>query len=457
MTKERRREAARSIDVLIDEDATEDDVKYRSAASLLNHLYPGDLVDFRSEVRQRYNDGRPRFRCFKCNAPVYVSAGTHSSPDRDGRHAFFAHHKGYSEDCEWGDYGQVPDDINREKFQGAQEGQLHFKLKKVLAEILTLDPDFADVRTEAVIVREQGYRKPDVSARMSGQQFAFDLQLATTQLPTILDREGFYRSNDISYMWLTSVSDTHRLRFQAFQDIFWRNHAQIFGVDEEALAETKRRSTLHLWNLSIHPVLDNRQLEFVWKKTLVAKDEIQWRPKGLKPVCSQLGFEEALDQMVKFHFGDSRKRLINAVKDPDRDDDDDDIGIFWNTLAKQVDGIPYQAARHDHVRRAIGVLASAASGSKRDYTNFLPDQLPALFNQFLEERSYRGWTSALVAVADAYGHQALLGTPSTVKKITRNLGENHEDKFKKHKSVMDVLFPKQALSKLTEIPIKLHT
>ena len=48
---------------------------------------------------------------------------------------------------------------------------------------------------------------------------AFDLQLATTQLPAIVAREKFYESHGIRFVWVTSTDDASRLALQAFQDI----------------------------------------------------------------------------------------------------------------------------------------------------------------------------------------------------------------------------------------------
>ena len=70
---------------------------------------------------------------------------------------------------------------------------------------------------------------------------AFDLQLATTQLPAIVARESFYERHGIRYVWVTSSNDAHNLSRQAFQDIYWNNDAQIFGIDERAEAITRKQ------------------------------------------------------------------------------------------------------------------------------------------------------------------------------------------------------------------------
>ncbi|NEU34431.1 hypothetical protein GN156_27660, partial [bacterium LRH843] len=67
---------------------------------------------------------------------------------------------------------------------------------------------------------------------------AFEIQLSTTQLPTITRREDFYAQNDIRLCWVIS-GDRSQLDRRAFKDIYLRNDGQIFAVDDEVLAEAR--------------------------------------------------------------------------------------------------------------------------------------------------------------------------------------------------------------------------
>ena len=247
----------RSIAVVADLDAKEPEHHFRAAASLLDPLSAPQLALFRRAVRTRYQARDARLLCGKCGEPVYVSlSGTGDPEGRDGRDAFFAHHPGMADNCEWGAIGQNPRDIDRLKYGGATEGAQHQRLKAMLATMLQADPIFGNVQVEHVISRPPHWRKPDVAATFLDGLVAFDLQLATTQLPAIVAREEFYESHGIRYVWVTCTDDGRHLARQAFQDIYWNNDAQIFGIDARAEAATLASGELHLWALTVAPRLD---------------------------------------------------------------------------------------------------------------------------------------------------------------------------------------------------------
>ena len=74
--------------------------------------------------------------------------------------------------------------------------------------------------------------------------------------------------------------------------------------------------------------------------------------------------------------------------------------------------------------------------------------MTAMFNQFLETDPCRGWTATLQQVATAYGNEDLLSAASTQAKIARNLGEDHPDLQRRYAAMLDIIFPKTALSRL---------
>ena len=93
-----------------------------------------------------------------------------------------------ADNCEWGAVGKNSRDIDRLKYGGATEGAQHQRLKAMLATMLQADPVFGNVQVEHVISRPPHWRKPDVAATFLDGLVAFDLQLATTQLPAIVAR-----------------------------------------------------------------------------------------------------------------------------------------------------------------------------------------------------------------------------------------------------------------------------
>lgn len=449
-------EMKRSIEVVEDLDASDPEWQFRSTATMLDTLTAPMLSRFRREIRTRYQSHAPRLLCGKCGKPVYVSlAGTGSPGERDGRHAFFAHHAGTADACEWGTTSENPRDIDRRKFGGSQEGALHQKLKMMLADMLEADAAFSGVEVERVISKPPEWRKPDVVACLMDGQVAFDLQLATTQLPAIVSREAFYEGHGIRYVWVTSSNDPTNLARQAFQDIYWNNDAQIFAIDDRAKAATRESGELHLWVLRITPRLDAGGVRAVWARRLVSRREIDWATPSLRPRYPEDGFEAAFRKLVSTTFDDPRKRLVHAVGRTDRQAQAD-AAEAWDVIARATGAPLWHEAEDDRPFKALGVLASAAAGKKMDASGYAADAMTALFNQFLETQACRGWTTALCDVAEAYGHAALLGADTTRRKIARNRAETHPDLQRRYGAILDVIFPKTALARLTGPPTEIE-
>lgn len=447
----------RCVEVVEDLDATEPAGRFCSTASILDPLSAPSLSELRKRVRARYNDGKAFLLCAKCGKPVYVSvAGDRRPEQRDGRDAFFAHHAGTATDCEWGTTGENPRKIDCRKYGGAVEGELHRRLKAMLSAMLEADKAFSSVAIERVISRPPLWRKPDIVADFADGLVAFDLQLATTQLPTIVAREEFYEKHNIKYVWITSTDDAHNLARQSFQDIYWSNGAQIFGIDAEAEVITYKTNELHLWALAVAPRIDESGLHSVWEKRLVSRNSIDWGLASGRPRFQGADFAKAVRALVKNRFDQHRRRLIKAVGQSN-EAAYSAAGHAWDNIAREVGAPSWERAEVDRVFKAIGVLSSVAAGKKMDASRYSSKALAAILNQFLEEQACRGWTIALQQIAAAYGNNHLLSVRSTKLKIDRNNKENHPDLQRRYAAMLDVMFPCSALARLNGPPREIQT
>lgn len=453
MDQEARRQMARSIEVVEDLDALEPDRRFRGTTSLLDPLSAPMLAQFRRAVRLRYQANKPRLLCAKCSKPVYVSlSGVGIADHRDGRDAFFAHHAGTAEACEWSTVSQDPRDIDRQKYGGASEGIQHQRLKAMLATMLEADPAFRGVQVEHVISRPPKWRKPDVSATFLEGLIAFDLQLATTQFPAIIAREEFYAQHGIRYVWVTSTNDAVNLAKQAFQDIYWNNNAQIFGVDRHAEAATRATGELHLWVLSISPRFDAMGLRTVWERRLVPRSKVDWATPTGRPLYPGVDFEASVRDLIENRFAEPRKRLFTLVREQRRQAE---AGAAWDEIAAALDAPLWLQAQDDRAFKAIGVLATAAAGRKMDASRFASEALTSIFNDLLETKACRGWTTALLQIAATHKNEHLLSPASTHEKIKRNLSEDHPDLARRYAAILDILFPKSARSRLSGSPMEI--
>lgn len=437
----------RDIKVVEDVDAGSPEGRFVSAASILDPLSASALTALRREVKARNHEDRSRYLCGLCHRPVYLSMqGTYPTPERDGREAFFSHHADEASMCEWGAGGKNPDNIDADKFQGAAEGERHKRLKKVLAEMLVADPSFSGVSVEKVVSRAGRWCKPDVSAELAGRLVAFDVQLATTQIGAIERRESFYEENGIRYMWLVDALDVPKLGHQAFQDIYWNNYGQVFGLDEEAHEVSIKAGVAHLRVLAVAPRLTAKGIEWAWGARLVPHTAMDWNTPSGRPRHPPSDPVALFLERVSPAFDGARTWLLGAVQNR-KYELRVETEINWDHIAQRV-GVPLWAqAFEDQAFKAVGVLSTACEARKMDASRYSASNLVAIFNEFLQHEACRGWAVALEQIADSYGHAGLLSRDTTQAKLHTARGGNHADMARRYAAMLDVLFPKSLMKR----------
>lgn len=217
-------------------------------------------------------DRRPRYVCGLCGHAVYAP--------REGRSGrpYWKHHPGASEDCSW--WTGTPsgvDAVSGRQFDGAQESPLHAKIKNIVGELLEVDPR---TKPESVVIDEylitdQGRRRPDVRAVYSDAPLVIEVQLATTQIPIIVQREDFYDREVYRLLWLTwnfePPAANGRL-LSSFEDIFYSHNKNLFSMDNETIHLSRQRKEIVLRAFWVDKNL--------WKSKLVGLHELNWLSSG---------------------------------------------------------------------------------------------------------------------------------------------------------------------------------
>lgn len=228
--------------------------------------------EIRRETTRARNDGQVAFVCDECGFPVYAPRQPIT------KQPMWRHHKGAPEQCPWwsGDPRSV-DMVSASQFQGAQESPLHVKLKNTVAELLAADPltEPGSVVVDQYISHGDAKRKPDVRATYDGKPLAFEIQLATTQIPIIVAREDFYQSEGRHLIWLTwNFQPVERSCLRtAFEDIFYSHNKNMFSLDDEAIALSRATSRFLLrafWNHGED-----------WKSKILPLSALEWPSIGL--------------------------------------------------------------------------------------------------------------------------------------------------------------------------------
>jgi hypothetical protein len=94
------------------------------------------------------------------------------------------------------------------------------------------------------------WRKPDVSCDFHGRKLVFEVQLSTTYLNVITERETHYREDQTFVVWLFSYFDPNDLRFVE-KDILYANHGHAFVFDAAAREQSAaaKKLVLHCYRL----------------------------------------------------------------------------------------------------------------------------------------------------------------------------------------------------------------
>jgi hypothetical protein len=153
--------------------------------------------------------------------------------------------------CPWWTGTPVSVDIaSAQQFDGAQESPLHAKIKHIVGELLSNDRRTlaGSVVVDEYLIHENGRRRPDVRAIYDGTPLVVEVQLATTQIPIIVQREDFYETASIRLMWLTWNFEppTNGRLLSSFEDIFYSHDKNLFSMDDETIALSREKQEVVL-------------------------------------------------------------------------------------------------------------------------------------------------------------------------------------------------------------------
>lgn len=203
-----------------------------------------ELILWRRNLQEEYLLGKSRFICPECKQPVKISG--HKL--QRGRVCYFAHFKD-SDDCPYKTgTNRTKEEIERLKYSLVQESERHKRLKAAIASALdgvkSKEMGVTNVECEKRISSDIPYlnwRRPDIYAEYNGLKFVFELQLSTTFVSVIVDRDIFYRLNDYNIIWVFNFEDNQEyvnLHNLMCKDIYYANKRNVFIFDSEAERES---------------------------------------------------------------------------------------------------------------------------------------------------------------------------------------------------------------------------
>ncbi len=233
------------------------------------------IFELRRKLTECYKNNEDYIVCNFCYQPIYI-AGTINRE-------FFFKHRHEKGDCPIktkGKYSQ--EEINRMKYNGVKESRNHKELKDYIYNCLISDSRFSSVRKEETIKSaglQKGWKRPDVSSIYCDKELVFEIQLSTTYLNVIVDRESFYCNESIFILWVFNQFNIHRF---TEKDIYYANKCNAFVIDDETKAESKQQGELIFCCYYKFPYISDGEIQYKWNKQLVTFDELYFDYKTFK-------------------------------------------------------------------------------------------------------------------------------------------------------------------------------
>lgn len=211
-----------------------------------------ELIRWRRIFEESILAGEHRFICTNCRQDVKISGRKYER----GQVAFFSHLHD-SDYCEIKTTtGLSKEQIEARKYGLVAESDRHKRLKRLIHEALegyaSRKKGVADIVEEKRVYSNLPYmnwRKPDVIAKYNNLNIVFELQLSTTFISVVVQRDIFYRLNDFFIIWVFNFDNNQKyvdLTNLMCKDIYYANKRNVFIFDAEAQQASEEKEELVL-------------------------------------------------------------------------------------------------------------------------------------------------------------------------------------------------------------------
>lgn len=215
---------------------------------------PEAIISYwRKKAQEDYITGHFRFICPECRQPVRICG---RNMDGSKLIFFFAHFKDSGECFFKTNRSRSPEEMMNQRYGLIQESERH---KELIAEITAALEDensiakgIKNVAAKKRISSEVPYinwRRPDIYAEYNGRKYVFELQISTTFLNVMVEREIFYRLHGINLIWIFNFEDekeSDHMKWLMSKDIYYAHRRNVYFFDNEAKTESKKRRELVL-------------------------------------------------------------------------------------------------------------------------------------------------------------------------------------------------------------------
>lgn len=181
-----------------------------TASALLDNMDNDDIVLLRRKLRTSNRVGKPVLVCAECSTKLELRCNKLSRESRGKDYYFFKHYKD-SKECSIKTNSHLPVGVLlARKYENVKESMPHIDLKNRLGYIIERFHSPEKISVDCEFYRDKSgngeRRKPDVYAVINGKEYAFEIQLNTTFLSVIEEREYFMKEITFPFYGFLSIS-----------------------------------------------------------------------------------------------------------------------------------------------------------------------------------------------------------------------------------------------------------
>ncbi|MGX1201144.1 DUF6035 family protein [Marinobacter sp. MBR-105] len=169
------------------------------------------------------------------------------------------------------------------RFNGQKESVQHIQLKEQIRSMLEEWPGAHSIQVEPTIRGSDklSWKRPDVMATIDGQEIAFEIQLSSTYLDVIVDRERFYRDRGVIVCWVFGAF-THEGHRLYERDIYYHHNGNAFELNAAAISAARTTGIPHFTCHYLEPNADNGNIRSTWRTAIVPITEITLCPETFR-------------------------------------------------------------------------------------------------------------------------------------------------------------------------------
>ena len=265
-----------------------------------------EAVKLRMELSESISLKKPKYICPICLVGIYIACSRQNNDKK-----FYFKHIVENGNCPAITRSiSTKSQIEAMKYNGVKESQAHIRMKEIIYESLSQDPNFSDIKLETVIkgADRKSWRKPDIQALWQGKlRVAFEVQLSAAFLKVIGERRLFYKAQDSIICWVFKKYNKEDALMEQ-DDIFVNNNQNLFLASEDTLKSSIQNKALML-NCHWHePKINHNNIEKEWNSKYVKFKELEYDID--KQAIYYFDYKNEQEKLInKLEYGDLRERF----------------------------------------------------------------------------------------------------------------------------------------------------